>query len=98
MRYENGNTYVKSRCSAETRDLIVSQAYNGHVSVIEKATGAMMVHMLNILEDLYYGNLSPSHRTVRPDSRVKKLMQKQSDLESKLNGSFTEEQRENFEQ
>ena len=45
MRYENGNTYVKSRCSAETRDLIVSQAYNGHVSVIEKATGAMMVHI-----------------------------------------------------
>ena len=54
--------------------------------------------MPNILEDLYYGNLSPSHRVVRPDSRVKKLMQKQSDLESKLNGSFTEEQRENFEQ
>ena len=54
--------------------------------------------MPNILEDLYYGNLSPCHRTVRPDSRVKKLMQKQSDLESKLNGSFTEEQRANFEQ
>ena len=54
--------------------------------------------MPNILEDLYYGNPSPSHRVVRPDSRVKKLMQKQSDLESKLNGSFTEEQRENFEQ
>ena len=53
--------------------------------------------MPNILEDLYYGNLSPSQRTVRPDSRVKKLMQKQSDLEAKLNGSFTEEQRANFE-
>ena len=49
--------------------------------------------MPNILEDLYYGNPSPSHRVVRPDSRVKKLMQKQSDLESKLNESFTEEQR-----
>ncbi len=54
--------------------------------------------MLNMLEDLYYGNLSPCHRTVRPDSRVKKLMQKQSELESKLNGSFTEEQQANFEQ
>ena len=54
--------------------------------------------MPNILEDLYYGNLSPSQRAVRPDSRVKKLMQKQSDLEAKLNGSFTEEQRANFEQ
>ena len=54
--------------------------------------------MPNILEDLYYGNLSPSQRAVRPGSCVKKLMQKQSDLESKLNESFTEEQRENFEQ
>ena len=54
--------------------------------------------MPNILEDLYYGNLSPCHRTVRPGSRVKKLMQKQSDLEAKLNGSFTEEQRADFEQ
>ena len=54
--------------------------------------------MPNILEDLYYGNLSPSQRTVRPDSLVQKLMKKQSDLESKLNGSFTEEQRANFEQ
>ena len=54
--------------------------------------------MPNILEDLYYGNLSPCHRTVRPGSRVQKLMKKQSDLESKLNESFTEEQRANFEQ
>ena len=54
--------------------------------------------MPNILEDLYYGNLSPCQRTVRLDSRVKKLMQKQSELESKLNGSFTEEQQANFEQ
>ena len=54
--------------------------------------------MPNILEDLYYGNLSPSQRAIRPDSRVKKLMQKQSDLESKMNESFTEEQRANYEQ
>ena len=54
--------------------------------------------MPNILEDLYYGNLTPCQRTVRPDSKVKKLMQNQSDLESKLNDSFTEEQRATFEQ
>jgi hypothetical protein len=54
--------------------------------------------MPNILEDLYYGNISPCQRAVRSGSRVKKLMQKQSDLESKLTGSFTEEQRANFEQ
>ena len=54
--------------------------------------------MPNILEDLYYGNLSPSQRTVRPGSRVQKLAQKQSNLESKLTESFTEEQREIFEQ
>ena len=54
--------------------------------------------MPNILEDLYYGNLSPCQRAVRPGSRVQKLAQKQSDLESNLNNSFTEEQRENFEQ
>ncbi len=53
--------------------------------------------MPNILEDLYYGNLSPSQRAVRPGSRVKKMMQKQNDLESKLTGSFTEEQRATFE-
>ena len=54
--------------------------------------------MPNILEDLYYGNISPCQRAVRPGSRVKKLMQKQSDLEAKLDESFTEEQRANFEQ
>ena len=54
--------------------------------------------MPNILENLYFGNLSPCQRAVHPGSRVQKLAQKQSDLESKLNGSFTEEQRTNFEQ
>ena len=54
--------------------------------------------MPNILEDLYYGNLSPCQRAVRPDSRTQKLMQKQSDIETRLSESLTEEQRENFEQ
>ena len=54
--------------------------------------------MPNILEDLYYGNISPCQRAVRSGSQVQKLAQKQSDLESKLNESFTEEQRADFEQ
>ena len=54
--------------------------------------------MPNILEDLYYGNLSPCQRAVRPDSNIQALMQKQSDLETKLSESLTEEQRETFEQ
>jgi len=54
--------------------------------------------MPNILEDLYYGNLSPSQRAVRSGSRTQKLMQKQSDLETKLSESLTEEQRAIFEQ
>ena len=54
--------------------------------------------MPNILEDLYYGNLSPCQRAVRPDSRVQKLAQKHCDLDSKLKKSFTEEQWEIFEQ
>ena len=53
--------------------------------------------MPNILEDFYYGNLSPSQRAVRPDSKIQKLMQKQSDLETKLSESLTEEQRATFE-
>ena len=54
--------------------------------------------MPNILEDLYYGNLSPSQRAVCPGSKVQKLSQKHCDLDTKLKNSFTEEQREIFEQ
>ena len=54
--------------------------------------------MTNILENLYYGNITPSQRSVRPNSRVQTLMNKQSDLETKLNDSLTKEQRANFEQ
>ena len=54
--------------------------------------------MPNILEDLYYGNLSPSQRAVRPGSKVQKLSQMHCDLDTKLKNSFTEEQREIFEQ
>ena len=54
--------------------------------------------MPNILENLYYGNLTPCQRAVRPGSKTQKLMQKQSVLETKLSESLTEEQRATFEQ
>ena len=54
--------------------------------------------MTNILEDLYYGNLTPCQRAVRPGSKVQKLSQKHCDLDTKLKNSFTEEQWEIFEQ
>ncbi len=54
--------------------------------------------MPNILEDLYYGNLSPCQRCVHPGSKVQKLSQKHCDLDTKLKNSFTEKQWETFEQ
>ena len=54
--------------------------------------------MPNILEDLYYGNLSPSQRAVRPGSKTQKLSQEHCNLDTKLKNSFTEEQWEIFEQ
>ena len=54
--------------------------------------------MPNILEDLYYGNISPNERRVRPGSKIQKAMQKRDVLETKLNESFTDEQKAAFEQ
>ena len=54
--------------------------------------------MSNVLEDLYYGNLTPCQRAVRPGSKVQKLSQKHCDLDTKLKNSFIEEQWEIFEQ
>jgi len=54
--------------------------------------------MPNILEDLYYGNISPNERRVRPGSKIQKAMQKRDVLETKLNESFTDEQKATFEQ
>ena len=54
--------------------------------------------MPNILEVLYYGNLSPCQRAVRPGSKIQKAMQKRDVLETKLNESFTDEQKATFEQ
>ena len=49
--------------------------------------------MPNILEDLYYGNISPNERRVRHGSKIQKAMQKRDVLETKLNESFTDEQK-----
>ncbi len=53
---------------------------------------------MKILEELWYGNVSPGERSVEKGSRIQKQMQKQCALESKLTESLTEEQRLNFEQ
>ena len=54
--------------------------------------------MPSILEELYYGNISPAERSIRPGSKVQKALQKRDALESKLNESFTDEQKAAFEQ
>ena len=54
--------------------------------------------MPSVLEELYYGNISPAERSIRPGSNVQKALQKRDTLESKLNESFTDEQRAKFEQ
>ena len=51
-----------------------------------------------VLEELYYGNISPAERSIRPGSKVQKALQKRDALESKLNESFTDEQKAAFEQ
>ena len=52
--------------------------------------------MPNILEDLYYGNISPSERRVRPGSPAQKAMQKRDEIETKLNVSLSDEQKAEF--
>ena len=54
--------------------------------------------MPNVLEELYYGNISPAERSIRPGSKVQRALQKRDALESKLNESFTDEQKAAFEQ
>ena len=52
---------------------------------------------MNILEDLYYGNVSPCDRDVRRGSKVDKLQNLVCQYEEELNGSLTQKQRETFE-
>ena len=53
---------------------------------------------MNILENLYYGNISPCEQFIRPGSRIQKAMQKRDDIEAALNSSFTDEQKRMFDQ
>ena len=52
--------------------------------------------MPNILEDLYYGNISPNERRVRHGSPAQKAMQKRDEIETKLNASLSDEQKAEF--
>ena len=52
--------------------------------------------MPNILEDLYYGNVSPCERRVRPGSPAQKAMQKRDEIETKLNTSLSDGQKAEF--
>ena len=52
---------------------------------------------MNILEDLYYGNVSPCDRDVRRGSKVDELQNLVCQYEVELNSSLTEKQKETFE-
>ncbi len=52
---------------------------------------------MKILEDLYYGNVSPHERYIKQGSRVDKLVKLICKNEEDLNNSLTEKQRETFE-
>ena len=52
---------------------------------------------MNILEDLYYGNVSPCDRDVRRGSKVDELQNLVCQYEEELNGTLTQKQRETFE-
>ena len=51
---------------------------------------------MNILEDLYYGNISPHERYIKQGSKVEKLVKLICKNEDELNNSLTEKQKETF--
>ena len=53
--------------------------------------------VMNILEDLYYGNVNPCDRDVRRGSTVDKLQTLVCQYEEELNGTLTQKQKETFE-
>ena len=53
---------------------------------------------MNILENLYYGNISPCEQFIRPGSQIQKTMQKRDNIETALISSFTDEQKNMFDQ
>ena len=61
---------------------------------VAKKGGA--THM-TILEDLYYGNISPHERYIKRGTRVDKLIKLIYKNEEELNSSLTEKQKETFE-
>ena len=52
---------------------------------------------MKILEDLYYGNISPHERYIKQGSRVDKLVKLISKNEDELTAGLTEKQKETFE-
>ena len=52
---------------------------------------------MNIIENLYYGNVSPCDRDVRRGSRVDELQNLVCQYEVELNSTLTEKQKETLE-
>ena len=52
---------------------------------------------MNILEDLYYGNVSPCDRDVKRGSKVDKLQTLVCQYEVELNSTLTQKQKETLE-
>ena len=52
---------------------------------------------MNILENLYYGNINPHERYIKQGSKVDKLVKLICKNEEDLNNSLTEKQKEIFE-
>ena len=52
---------------------------------------------MSILEDLYYGNVSPCDRDVRRGSTVDKLQTLVCQYEEELKGTLTQKQKDTFE-
>lgn len=52
---------------------------------------------MNILEDLYYGNIVPNEKCARLDDEVKGLLKLLNRNEEKLTATLSEEQKETFE-
>ena len=52
---------------------------------------------MNILEYLYFGNISPHERYIKQGSKVEKLVKLICKNEDELNNSLTEKQKETFE-
>ena len=52
---------------------------------------------MNILKELYYGNIVPTEKCAKLNSEVTELLKLLNRNEEKLTATLTEEQKENFE-